>query len=146
MKKILIFILLLTALSPVFAAQENTAKDTKQTVSVANEKAQFKARRKQVQQLIKKYKKAPEAQKAAIKEELSAVVGEQVDAQIVYMKNRIADERTNLDNWEAKVKEDEANLAQVKAQRVEDLLSGVAKQKQKAAKKAWKKQMRKLKK
>ena len=133
MKKIFVFVLLLTAVSPAFAAPENTTKDTKQTASVTTQKAQFKARHKKVQQLIKKYKKAPEAQKPAIKAELSAVVSEQVDGQIRYMKNRIADERANLDNWEAKVKADEANLEQVKAQRVEDLLSGAAKQKQKAA-------------
>ena len=62
-----------------------------------------------------------------------------------YMKNRIAAERANLDNWEQKIKDDQAHLAQVKAQRVEDLLSGEAAKKHKAAKKAWKKQMRQIK-
>ena len=42
--------------------------------------------------------------------------------------------------------EDEKNLEAVKAQRVDDLLSGEAKKKQKAAKKAWKKQMKAVKK
>ena len=146
MKKIFVFVLLLLTVTPAFAVQENTVKDVKKTVSASDKKAQFKARRKRVEQLIKKYKKAPKVQQPAIKEELSAVVSEQVDEQISYMKNRIADERANLDNWETKIKADEANLIQVKAKRVEDLLSGAAKQKQKAAKKAWKQQMRKLKK
>ena len=69
-----------------------------------------------------------------------------MDAQLVYMKERIAAERANLDNWEKKIEQDEKNLEAVKAQRVEDLLSGEAKKKQKAAKKAWKKQMRQVKK
>ena len=146
MKKILIFTFLLGVVSPFVFAEQAPANASQATVSVAAQKAKFKARHKRVQQLIKKYKKAAEAQKPAIKEELAAIVGEQVDAQLVYMKNRIADERANLDNWEAKIKTDEENLVQVKAQRVEDLLSGAAKQKQKAAKKAWKKQMKELKK
>ena len=68
-----------------------------------------------------------------------------MDAQLDYMKATIAAERANLDNWEKKIEADEQNLAQVKAQRVEDLLSGEAKRKYKAAKKAWKKQMRQVK-
>ena len=69
-----------------------------------------------------------------------------MDAQLAYMKERIAAERANLDNWEKKIQEDEKNLEAVKAQRVDDLLSGEAKKKQKAAKKAWKKQMKAVKK
>ena len=68
-----------------------------------------------------------------------------MDAGLAYVKDRIAAERANLDNWENKVKADEANLEQVKAQRVEDLLSGVAEKKHKAAKKAWKKQLKEAK-
>ncbi len=127
--------------APVSVA--NTATPTAQTQ--AQEKQNFKARRKLVKQLIKKYKKAPEAEKPAIKAQLSQVVGEHIDAQMVYMENRIAQERANLDNWEAKIKADQANLDAVKARRVEDLLSGAAKKKQKAARKAWKAQMRSVK-
>lgn len=127
---------------PVKAATPNADKTTMQTT----QKDTFKARRKEINKLIKKYKKASQTEKAAIKAQLTELVSQHVDAQIVYMKNRIADERANLDNWEAKIKADEENLAAVKARRVEDLLSGEAKQKQKAAKKAWKKQIKAVKK
>jgi flagellar biosynthesis chaperone FliJ len=143
MKKLLLFILCMGLLASVSLAKDAHHKDGKSTVSA--QQNEFKARRAQIKTLIKKYKKAPEAQKPAVKAELAAVVGTQVDAQIDYMKARIAAERANLDNWEKKIQEDEKNLAQVKAQRVEDLLSGEAEKKQKAAKKAWRKQMRQLK-
>lgn len=144
MKKLVIFVLLLGLLAPVSLAKEKQLKDGKAAV-VSAEKAQFKARREQIKTLLKKYKKAPESEKPALKAELFQLVGEQVDAQLVYMKEHIAAERANLDNWERKIEHDEQNLAQVKAQRVEDLLSGEAKKKQKAAKKAWKRQMKKVK-
>ena len=87
-------------------------------VTVANtEKSSFMARRKQIKQLIKKYKKAPANEKPAIKAELTQVVSVHVDAQLAYMKERIAAERANLDNWEKKIQEDEKNLEAVKAKR-----------------------------
>ncbi len=145
MKKIGLLVLWLGVLCPFVAAHEkHTAKKAK-TAVVSAEKAPFKARRKQITQLIKKYKKAPAQEQAAIKAELSALVSAQVDDQLAYMKSRIAAERANLDNWESKIKADEANLPAVKAQRVEDLLSGEAEKKHKAAKKAWKKQMKQVK-
>ncbi len=144
MKKIILCTLLVSLVAPVSWAHKQEPKDGK-TAAVSTTQDDFKARRKQIKELIKKYKKAPEAQKPAVKAELAQVVSVQVDAQMVYMKQRIADERANLDNWERKINEDEQNLAQVKAQRVEDLLSGEAAKKHKAAKKAWKKQMRRMK-
>ncbi len=144
MKKLVIFVFCMGLLVPVCFAKEK-AQPKGQSVIVSTEQAQFKARRKQIKELIKKYKKAPESQKPAIKAELAQVVSQHVDAQMTYMKNRIAAERANLDNWEKKIEQDEQNLAQVKAQRVEDLLSGEAAKKQKAAKKAWKQQMRQVK-
>ncbi len=144
MKKIILCTLLVSLVAPVSWAHKNQPKDA-QPAAVSTTQDDFKARRKQIKELIKKYKKAPETQKPAIKAELAQVVSAQVDAQMVYMKQRIADERANLDNWERKINEDEQNLAQVKAQRVEDLLSGEAAKKHKAAKKAWKKQMRRMK-
>ena len=147
MKKIILAILLTGLMVPaVSAAENNGVKQNGKPGIVTAQKEQFKARRKQIKQLIKKYKKASESEKPAIKEELSQLVSQHVDAQMEYMKNRIAQERTNLDNWENKIKQDEKNLAAVKAQRVEDLLSGEAEKKQKAARKAWKKQMRAVKK
>ncbi|MBR2082820.1 MAG: hypothetical protein IJ876_07465 [Elusimicrobiaceae bacterium] len=146
MKKFLVFILFLGALTPVVWAGDKSGKSDAKVVSAAAEKAQFKARRKLVKQLIKKYKKAPESEKPAIKAELMQVVGRHVDAQLAYMKNRIAAERVNLDNWEKKIAADEKDLDAVKAKRVEDLLSGEAAKKQKAARKAWRQQMRQVKK
>lgn len=144
MKKLVVFVFCMGLLVPFCLAKEK-AQPKDQSVIVSTEQAQFKARRKQIKELIKKYKKAPEGQKPAIKAELAQVVSQHVDAQMAYMKNRIAAERANLDNWEKKIEQDEQNLAQVKAQRVEDLLSGEAAKKQKAAKKAWKQQMRQVK-
>ena len=90
--------------------------------------------------------RAPSAEKPAIKAQLTELVSVAVDNGLSYMKDRIAAERANLDNWEAKVKEQEANLDEVKTLRVEDLLSGAAEKKHKAAKKAWKKQIKEAKK
>lgn len=145
MKKLLIFVLFLGVLTPAVWAGDKPVKADVQVVSAAAEKEQFKARRKLVKQLIKKYKKAPESEKPAIKAELTQVVGQHVDAQLVYMKNHIAAERANLDNWEKKIEADEKDLDAVKAKRVEDLLSGEAAKKQKAARKAWRKQMKAVK-
>lgn len=119
-----------------------TPADASKTLTPAEQKKQFKARRKLIKKLVKAYHKAPEAEKPAIKAQLAEVVSQGVDAGLVYVKARIAAERANLDNWETKVKAEESNLPAVKAQRVEDLLSGEAKRKHKAAKKAWKKQMK----
>ncbi len=144
MKKLLILLVLVGLLGPAVFAKETFKTEQKPAV-VSTEKAAFQARRKQIKELIKKYKKAPASEKPAVKAELEKVVSSHVDAQMAYMKNRIAAERANLDNWEKKIAADEQNLAAVKAQRVEDLLSGAAKKKQKAAKKAWKAQMKAVK-
>lgn len=144
MKKIIILFVFIGLFSPAVLAKHISKPGDKPAVA-STEKNEFQARRKQIKELIKKYKKAPEAQKPAIKAELEKVVSVHVDAQMEYMKQRIAAERANLDNWEKKIATDEKNLAAVKAQRVEDLLSGAAKKKQKAAKKAWKKQIKAVK-
>ena len=137
MKKILILLLCIGMLGSLSYAKKPQGQADKQVTVANTEKSSFMARRKQIKQLIKKYKK---------KAELTQVVSVHVDAQLAYMKERIAAERANLDNWEKKIQEDEKNLEAVKAQRVDDLLSGEAKKKQKAAKKAWKKQMKAVKK
>lgn len=117
-------------------------KASSQTLTPAQQKKQFKVRRKLIKKLVKAYRKAPQAEKPAIKAQLAEVVSQGVDAGILYVKARIAAERANLDNWQAKIQAEEADLPAVKAQRVEDLLSGEAKRKHKAAKKAWKKQIK----
>lgn len=145
MKKLGVLFLCVGLLIPLGGVAKSAEKIEAKSAVVSSEKAAFQARRKQIKQLIKKYKKAPEHEKAAIKEELSKIVSQHVDAQLEYMKQHIAAERANLDNWEKKIEQDEKNLAAVKAKRVEDLLSGEAKKKQKAARKAWKKQMKAVK-
>lgn len=134
---------------PVEAAAVKSAPqvpaETQKTLTPADQKKQFKARRKLIKKLVKAYRKASEAEKPAIKAQLAEVVSQGVDAGISYVKARIAAERANLDNWEDKIKAEETDLPAVKAQRVEDLLSGEAKRKHKAAKKAWKKQMKEAK-
>ena len=146
MKKSIILVLCLVLASPVVVAHKaQTTTPQVASASIATDKQTFKARRKLVKQLIKKYKKAPASEKPAIKAQLAQIVGQQVDAQLAYMKERIAAERANLDNWEQKIQQDEANLPAVKAKRVEELLSGEAQKKHKAAKKAWKKQMKAVK-
>lgn len=135
------------------APKEETIQRVKQTAEKGNlpltdaeQKKQMKARRKQIKKLVKAYKKASADEKKLIKAQLTELVSISVDNGILYMKQRIASERENLDNWEAKVQKEEANLPTIKAQRVEDLLSGEAKKKHKAAKKAWKKQIKEAKK
>lgn len=145
MKKTGIFLLMLSLLCPWVQAKQVANPPGKSSV-VAAQRTVFQQRRKQIKGLIRKYKKAPENEKPAIKAELTELVSQHVDAQLAYMKEHIAAERANLDNWEKKIEQDEKNLDEVKAKRVEDLLSGEAAKKQKAAKKAWKKQMREMKK
>ena len=118
--------------------------DTTATQSVAAQRKAFKAQRKQIDKLLKQYKKATEEEKPAIKAQLEKAVSERVDMGLVYIKARIAAEKANLQNWEDKVKADEARLPQIKEERLNDLLSGEAKKKFKEARKRWKKQLKEM--
>ncbi len=163
MKKIILLLLLLSMTGISFAADQTAAasipsgsekgasvptmlpaakkaKSFKQTP--AEEKKAFKNRQKRIKKLVKQYRKASQSEKPAIKAEIAEVVSQSVDAGVAHVKARIAAERVNLDNWEAKLQEDEKNLDQIKARRVEELLSGEAERKHKAAQKKWKKQMK----
>lgn len=113
-----------------------------QDATLAQQRSAFKARRKQINKLVRQYKKAPAEEQPAIKAQLEELVSKDVDDGFAYMKQHIAQERARLDNWEKKIKADEANLVQVKERRVEDLLTGAAKKKHRQAKKAWKKQLK----
>ena len=145
MKKISLLLCLLFVCSFSFSADNTDAPKEKTCLTVAQRKKAFKARRKQIKQLVKKYKKAHENEKPAIKTELEKLVSENVDEWMNYLKKRVASEQQNLDNWKTRIEQDEANLPQLKAQRVDDLLTGAAKQKHKEAKKAWKKQLKQAK-
>lgn len=148
MKKVILFCVCLLVSTACFAAQtQPVAAATSVTkITRAEQKKQFKARRKLIRKLVKDYRKATDAQKPAIKAQLAEMVSQSVDAGRAYVRERINAEKANLQNWEDKLNAEEKNLTEIKAQRVEDLLSGVAKKKHKAAKKAWKKQMKAIKK
>ncbi len=148
MKKWILLSVCLFVSVACFAAQaQSVTPATPATkISRAEQKKQFKARRKLIRKLVKDYRKAPEAQKPAIKEQLAQLVSQSVDAGRAYVRERIAAEKANLKNWEDKLNAEEKNLEEIKAQHVEDLLSGTAEKKHKEAKKAWKKQMKAMKK
>ena len=105
-------------------------------------KKAFKQRRKQINKLVKRYRKASTEEKPAIKEELYQIVSESMDLGLSSMKTRIAQQKANLAHWESKLAESEAQWDDLKAQRVEDLLSGAAERKYKLAQKAWKQEMK----
>lgn len=143
MNKIKIICLVISCLfiaSPVTAQQVPATGQARQTVAQA--RRDFKARRKQINKLVRQYKKASDSEKPAIKAQLEEVVSQSMDDGIAHMKQRLVEERTHLDQWEKKIKEDEANLPQLKAQWVDDLLTGEAKRKHRQAKKKWKKQLK----
>ncbi len=105
-------------------------------------KKAFKKRRKQIRKLVKKYRKAPAQEKPAIKAQLYALVSEGMDKGLAGMKARLAQEQANLARWSKKLAQEEARWPEIKAQRVEDLLSGAAERKYKLARKAWKQEIR----
>lgn len=130
--------------APAQVQQSQPARTPQMTQ--AEQKKEFKTRQKQLKKLLKQYRKASDTEKPAVKAQLAEVVSASVDANLAYAKRRIAAERANLDNWEAKLQETEQNLDAYKNKRVEDLLSGEAERKYKAAKKVWKKQLKEAKK
>lgn len=103
----------------------------------------FRARNKQIRKLTRQYRKAKTAEKKAqIKAQLLQIVSEATDEGLVWSKERIAAERANLNRWEEKIKEQETHLDEVKAQRVEDILSGEAERRHKLAQQRWKREIR----
>lgn len=108
-------------------------------------KKAFKARRKLIKKLVKEYRRAPEAEKPAVKERLAAVVSEGMDLGLARAKAYIADQRANLERWSAKLAEEEKDFSAAKARRVDDLISGEAERKYKQAQKEWKKQIKSVK-
>lgn len=155
MKKLLFVVILLALGSGVFAQEIVPAQKTAlgqmgpavYMLPTAEQRAHFKQRNKQVRELAKKYRKAKSAEeKAALKEQLAHIVSQATDESMAWMHARIEAEKANLALQEAKLKEREKNLAQLKAQRVEDILSGAAERRFKLAKKRWKQEIKDLKK
>lgn len=152
MEKILILSALLCFGGTVFAAEAVQVKaeskndlTLQQPLSDKERQKIFKARGKKMRKLAKKYRKATAEQKMVIKAELTAIVSEAVDAGVAFSKRRIADTKANLALWEAKLKEQEADLDAVKAKRVDDILSGEAQRRYDLAKKRWKQEIKNLK-
>ena len=128
------------------APGEQSVAPAAQIASRVEQKKMFKARQKQIRKLVKSYHKAAPKEQPAIRAQLAQLVEENTAAGLAYVKARLAAERANLDKWEAKIKQDEANATQINEKRVDELLAKDAKKKYKARRKAWKKQLRQAKK
>lgn len=135
-----VFFIVGLLLGPVVSAQETVSMPTKQEIK--QQKKAFQKRHKQIQQLVKQYKKATPEQQASLKAELESLVSSQIEEGFLYAEKRLNHEQAQLDAWKDKLQEDKKNISQIKAERVDDLLTGAAKQKYKAARKAWKKQLK----
>lgn len=102
----------------------------------------FKQRNKEIRKLVKQYRKASATEKPKIKEQLAQIVSQATDESMAWSKARVAAEKENLAQWEQKLQKQEQNLAEVKARRVDEILSGEAERRHKLAKKRWKKELK----
>lgn len=165
MKKILMLFLLAAAAAPAYARAEGFVEAAqpaecnlpKEAAAVPAAKLQparpvvhtekeakkaFKARRRQIKKLVKKYRKASEAEKPAVKAELETLVSQGMDLGLQRAKAYISAQRANLDRLAEKLAEEEKDWPAAKAKRVDDILSGEAERKYKEAWKNWKTQMK----
>lgn len=129
---------IIPAKEPVMVPAKATPEPVVPILSTKQQRKIYKERNKKILKLTKQYHKASEAQKPVIKAELAAIISQAMDDGIARSKQHIADSRTNLDKWEANIKTQEATLDQVKAKRVDDILSGEAERKHELAQKRWK--------
>ena len=151
MKKIFLMMSIICLALCVYAAPEKEpALGQKLPVYMHPTKDQrkaFKQRGKLIRQLTKKYRKATSSEeKAAIKAQLTQIISDATDANMAWALERVAAEKENLVMWEQKLQERQKNLAEIKARRVDEILSGEAEQRYKLAKKRWKKEMKEFKK
>jgi len=150
MKKIFLIIgILCLAFSAQAAEEQKPVSGQKLPVYMQPTQEQrkaFKQRNKQIHQLTKKYRKATTAEeKTKIKAQVTQIVSDATDANMAWALERVASEKENLTVWENKLKERQKNLEQIKARRVDEILSGEAEQRYKLAKKRWKKEMKEMK-
>lgn len=108
----------------------------------AQQRKLFKQRNKEIRRLTKQYRRASAQEKPLIKEQLAALVSQATDEGIAWTKERIAAEKANLELWEQKLATQEEQLDEIKARRVDEILSGEAEQRYKLARKRWKKEMK----
>ena len=119
------------------------ASQSKPALTPKQQRERFEKRNKEIKKLAKQYRKAKsEEKKAQIKARLAEIVSQATDESIVWSKERIAAVRANLNQWEKTIQEQEKNLEQVKAKRVDDILSGEAERRYKLAQKRWKQEMK----
>ena len=152
MKKIFTFIMLSVlavccaqAQQPQQAAQANNLPVYMRPTQA--QRKEFKQRNKEIRRLAKKYRKATSAQeKAAVKAQLSQIISDTTDAGMAWALERVAAEKKNLATWEQKLQERQKNLDEIKARRVDEILSGEAERRFKLAQKRWKKEMKDFKK
>ncbi len=147
MKKILLILLFSLVCLGVRAAEnqtQQTASDTAAPAAMTEEERHkiFKQRNKEIRKLVKQYRKASAEQKPKIKERLAEIVSQATDESMAWAKARVSAEKENLAQWEQKLQEQEQNLPEVKARRVDDILSGEAERRHKLAKKRWKKELK----
>jgi len=153
MKRIFIFGLgLLFVLGGCSSAQKSAPQNTSArplALAVGPDKTQrkiFKQQGKQIRRLVKQYQKASAQEKVAIKEQLSQIISQATDQSMAWAMQRVSAEKENLAQWERKLQERQAHLDEIKARRVDEILSGEAQHRFKLAKKRWKKEIRDLKK
>ncbi len=147
MKKIFLVLLFAVVGLCVRAAEnqtENISENTQTPAVMTQEERHkiFKERNKEIRKLVKKYRKASAEEKPKIKERLAKIVSQTTDESMAWSKARIAAEKENLAQWEQKLQEQEENLSEVKARRVDEILSGEAERRHKLAKKRWKKELK----
>ncbi len=122
---------------------QKTVQAQAQPLTPEEQKERFDARNKEIRKLTKRYRKTKsEEEKAQIKERLAEIVSEATDEGIAWSKERIAATRADMDRWEKMIQDQEANLEQIKARRVDDILSGEAERRHKLAQKRWKQEMK----
>ncbi len=124
--------------------QQPALPETEPPLLTAEERQKiFKQRNKEIRKLTKRYRKTKsEEEKVQIKIRLLEIVSQATDESLAWGKERIAATRANMDRWEEAIKEQETNLDAIKAQRVEDILSGEAERRHKLAQKRWKREMK----
>ena len=153
MKKIFLFICSITFVVSAYAVEPQMQEPmANQKLPVymhptKEQRKEFKQRGKQIRQLTRKYRKATSSQeKSAIKTQLAQIVSDATDANMAWALERVSAEKANLEKWEQKLQEQQKKLNEIKARRVDEILSGEAEQRFKLAKKRWKKEMKELKK
>lgn len=112
----------------------------------AQQRKIFKQRNKAIRRLAKQYRKASAEEKPAIKAQLAQIVSDATDESMAWAQQRLAEEKNNLARWEQTLQQRQAHLDEVKAKRVDDILSGEAQRRYQLARKRWKAEMKDAKK